>query len=114
MKHCSWWSHRQLEQLEKPSHVPQMAKPVVEDYIKNHDNISAILLDWNMPICNASAPTLFIRDHEKMQLPPIPIVIMTAPRPRQTNELGLPPNIHVLHKPVTINDLSQLFTTLPK
>jgi two-component SAPR family response regulator len=49
-----------------------------------------------------------------MQLPPIPIVIMTAHDRASTNELGLPPNIHVLHKPVTINDLSQLFTTLPK
>ncbi|HNE27074.1 MAG TPA: hypothetical protein PLH12_08035, partial [Pseudomonadales bacterium] len=79
------------------------------------DNIAAILLDWNMPICNASAATLLIRDHEKkMQLPPIPIVIMTAHDRASTNELGLPPNTHVLHKPVTINDLSQLFTTLPK
>ncbi len=105
----------QLEQLEKTFRMYPNGKPVVEDYIKNHDNISAILLDWNMPICNASAATLFIRDHEKkMQLPPIPIVIMTENERASNNELGLPPNIHVLHKPVTINDLSQLFTTLPK
>jgi signal transduction histidine kinase/CheY-like chemotaxis protein len=105
----------QLEKLEKTFRIYPNGKPLVEDYIKNHDNIAAILLDWNMPICNASAATLLIRDHEKkMQLPPIPIVIMTAHDRASTNELDLPPSIHVLHKPVTINDLSQILTTLQK
>ena len=105
----------QLEKLEKAFRIYPNGKPLVEDYIKNHDTISAVLLDWNMPICNASAATLLIRDFEKkMKLPPIPIVIMTAHDKASTNELGLPHGIHVLHKPVTISDLEQLFISLQK
>lgn len=103
----------QLEQLGKKFRVFPNGKPLVDDYIKNHHQIAAIFLDWNMPICNASAATLLIRNFEKEQnLTPIPTVILTAHDKASTNELGLPAGLHVLHKPITIDDLSQLFTTL--
>lgn len=105
----------QLEKLEKTSRIYPNGKPLTEDYFKNHDTIATILLDWNMPICNASAATLLIRNFEKkMQLPAIPIVIMTAHDKASTNELDLPQDIHVLHKPVTISDLKNLFASLQK
>lgn len=105
----------QLEKLEKTFRVYPNGKPLVEDYRKNHDNITMILLDWNMPVCNANAATLQIRDFEKKtQLPPIPIVIMTAHDRASTNELDLPQGIHVLHKPVTVADLSKLFTSIQR
>ncbi len=103
----------QLEKLEKTFRIFPNGKPLVEDYIKNHENIGLILLDWNMPICNASQATLLIRDYEKsMQLPPVPIAILTAHDKASTSELAVPVGIHVLHKPISTDDLSQLFATL--
>ena len=105
----------QLDKLQKKHAVFPNGKPLVEEYIKNHPQIGMILLDWNMPICNASDAIALIRQYEMThKLPPVNIAVLSAHDKHNAKEMNLPPEIMLLQKPVTAEDLVRLFNSFNK
>lgn len=86
-------------------------KPLVEEYIKSPQKIQAVLLDWNMPICNASEAIVAIREYENNhQLQPVTIAVLSAHDKHHSKEMNLSTDIKFLQKPVTVDDLTNLLS----
>ncbi len=102
----------QLEQLQQPYRLFSNGKPLVEEYKKNPQAVSLILLDWNMPICNASQAIAQIRSHEQaLHLKPVTIAVLSAYDKNSAAELEIPAGILFIPKPVTLAALQQLIPT---
>ncbi|HSC76342.1 MAG TPA: 7TM diverse intracellular signaling domain-containing protein [Pseudomonadales bacterium] len=102
----------QLETLQQNHIVFPNGKPLVEEYINNTQNVDMILLDWNMPICNAHDAIAAIRQYEsKNHLPPVTIAVLSAHDKHNAKEMDLSPEIKLLQKPVTTDDLSRLISS---
>lgn len=102
----------QLEKLKQEHSVFPNGKLLVEEYKHAHQNIKLLLLDWNMPVCNASEAIKAIRQYENSrQLPPVPICIMSAYDKQSTKELHIAPDIKTLQKPLSTDDLQHIITT---
>lgn len=96
-----------LEKLGENFAIFPNGKPLVEEYRRDHDNIDCILLDWNMPVCNASDAISAIRACERsLALAPVPIVIMTAYDRHSANELALSDDTRILYKPLDKDKLA--------
>ena len=105
----------QLEKLQKNYAVFPNGKPLIEEYKKNHQDIGMILLDWNMPIFNASDTIASIREFEmKNQLPSANIAVLSAHDKYNAKEMNISPEITLLQKPVTTEDLMRLFNSINK
>jgi signal transduction histidine kinase/CheY-like chemotaxis protein len=103
----------QLDKLQKKHTVFPNGKPLVEEYKRNHEDICMVLLDWNMPICNASDAIASIRQYEMThQLPPVNIAVLSAHDKHNAKEMNLPAEIKLLQKPVTTEDLIHLFSSI--
>lgn len=103
----------QLDKLQKKHTVFPNGKPLLEEYKRNHQDIGMVLLDWNMPICNASDAIASIRQYEMThQLPPVNIAILSAHDKHNAKEMKLPAEIKLLQKPVTTEDLIHLFSSI--
>ncbi len=99
----------QLEKLQQPFTLYPNGKPLIAEYRRHHADIACLLLDWNMPICNAEQTITEIRQFEyEHRLPPVPVIIMSAYDKQSAKELRLPADACILHKPVTIDDLAHL------
>ena len=71
-----------------------------------------VLLDWNMPIYNASETITRIRQFEEnRQLPPVNIAVLSAHDKYNASNMNLPSSIRLLQKPVSTDDLVQLLTS---
>ncbi len=101
----------QLEKIGKAHTVFPNGKPLVEEYIKNYQDIGMVLLDWNMPIYNASKTITHIREFEEsQQLFPVNIAVLSAHDKYNAANMNLPSDIRLLQKPVSTDDLVQLLT----
>jgi signal transduction histidine kinase len=99
----------QLSKLGINHRVFPNGKPLLEDYVSNHQQVEAVLLDWNMPICNASEAIQAIRQFEKsQQLPPVTIAVLSAHDKHHSKEMNLSTDIKFLQKPVSTDDLVNL------
>jgi signal transduction histidine kinase/CheY-like chemotaxis protein len=102
----------QLEKIGKVHTVFPNGKPLVEEYIKNYQDIGMVLLDWNMPIYNASETIARIRQFEESrQLPPVNVAVLSAHDKYNVANMNLPSDIRLLQKPVSTDDLVQLLTS---
>jgi signal transduction histidine kinase/CheY-like chemotaxis protein len=108
-----WVIASQLDTLHHPYRMFPNGKPLVDEYINNPQLVALVLLDWNMPICNASEAIRLIRHHEStLQLPSVPIAVLSAYDSVSARELNLPANVFFIQKPVALHDLKQLLSTI--
>lgn len=105
----------QMDKLKINSTIFPNGKPLVEEYEKCHPEVGMVLLDWNMPICNASAAIAAIREYEmNKRLPPVTIAVLSAYDKNSAKDMQLPEDIKLLQKPVTTANLIKLFSSSQK
>lgn len=99
----------QLENLQQRFTVYPNGKPLVAEYKQHYSDIACLLLDWNMPVCNASEAIHAVREFEQQAaLPPVPVIIMSAYDNISARELDIAADIKILQKPVTMTSLARL------
>lgn len=99
----------QLENLHQHFTVYPHGKPLVAEYKQHYSDIACLLLDWNMPVCNASEAIHALREFEQQEgLPPVPVIIMSAYDNISARELDIAADIRILQKPVTMTSLARL------
>lgn len=95
-----------LKNLGIPHALFANGKLLFEEYTTCHQEVGALLLDWNMPVFNASQTIKAIREFERNHgLQPVRIIVVSAYDKNSAKEMNLPTDTELLHKPLSANDL---------
>lgn len=77
--------------------------------MQSYQDIGMVILDWNMPICNASQAIAAIRNFEKNNaISPVTIVILSAHDQHSAKEMKIPADIQMLQKPISTETLKKI------